>query len=170
MSGSFYVAEQRGQADWSGLKEPLRLQLLGEHQNIILKIEDIRARFIANIEDVFVDLLEIASYVYCADQVVPRGGRTDPNMGANWRRHLRFHIPVRRPDVWASPEISQSLVSTLDFLSDDNYSFSFKKLENPPPFEQYLEGMGRPDPGARKHSPIFRGLGLSRGCGSRSRS
>lgn len=121
------------------------MNLLGEHQNIILKIQDISARFIANIEDVFVDLLEIASYVYCADQVVTRGGKTDPNMGANWRRNLRFQIPVRRPDVWASPEVSQSLVSTLDFLSDDHhYSFSFKKLEKPPPFEQYFEGIGDP--------------------------
>lgn len=134
--------ERPGQ--WLGRRGPVRLNLFGEHQNIILKIENITDRFITNIEDIFVDLLEIAAYVYCADQVVTRGGKTDPKMGASWRRHLRFHIPVRRPDVWESSEVSQSLVSTLNFLSDDYYSFSFQKLGKPPPLAQYLEGMGDP--------------------------
>ncbi|MFZ5452469.1 MAG: 7-cyano-7-deazaguanine synthase [Thermodesulfobacteriota bacterium] len=131
-----------GPSQWSDLKVPLRLQISGENPNVRLKIKDINDRFATNIKEVFIDLLEIASYVYCADQVVTRGGKTDPNMGENWRRRLRFHIPVRRPDVWESPEVCQSLVSTLDFLSDDYYSFNFKKLDKPPRFEQYLEGMG----------------------------
>jgi hypothetical protein len=132
----------KGPTKWAGLKEPLRLYLFGERKNITLKIKDISSRFIANIEDVFVDLLEIASYVYCADQTVTRGGKTDPNMGENWRRHLRFYIPVRRLDIWEDPQILQCLTSTLGFLSDDHYSFTFSHLSKPPPFEQYFEGMG----------------------------
>ena len=109
-----------------------------------LRIQDISKSFAANISDIFSDLIEIATYVYCADQAVTRGGTTDRGMGANWRRHLRFHIPVRQPDIWLSSEISECLSSTLGFLSDDHYTFKFTKLENPPPFERYLEGLGDP--------------------------
>lgn len=132
-------------AQWQGLKEPIRLQIFGSQQNVDLRIQDISKRFAANISDVFIDLLEIAAYVYCADQAVTRGGKTDRGMGANWRRHLRFHIPVRRPDVWNSPAISECLSRTLGFLSDDFYSLMFVKLKNPPPFEKYLEGLGDPN-------------------------
>jgi hypothetical protein len=30
-------------------------------------------------------------------------------MGSKWRRHLKFHIPVRQPDIWNSPAISECL-------------------------------------------------------------
>jgi hypothetical protein len=70
-----------GPTKWAGRKEPLRLYLFGEHKNITLKIKDISSKFIANIEDVFVDLLEIASYVYCADQTVTRVAKPIPTWG-----------------------------------------------------------------------------------------
>jgi 7-cyano-7-deazaguanine synthase in queuosine biosynthesis len=136
-------AEQPSQIQ--GQKEPLRFQFFGPHKNADLRIQDIHQRFITNISDVFIDLLEIASYVYCADQAIPRGGKTDPQMGANWRRRLNFHIPVRRYDIWSSPEILECLSMTLGFLSDDFYTFTFTKLKNPPPFDKYLEGMGQMD-------------------------
>jgi len=132
-------------AQWQGLKEPVRLQLSGGQQNVDLRIQDISKKFAANISDVFIDLLEIAAYVYCADQAVTRGGKTDRGVGANWRRHLRFHIPVRRPDVWSSPAISECLSRPLGFLSDDFYNFTFTKLTTPQPFEKYLEGLDNPN-------------------------
>jgi hypothetical protein len=140
-----------GNAEWpsqlQGLKELLRFQFFGPQQNAILRIQDINKKFITNISPEFIDLMEIASYVYCADQAIPRGGKTDPKMGANWRRrlNLNFHIPVRRLDIWSSPEILECLSSTLGFLSDDFYNFNFTKLKNPPPFDKYLEGMGGTD-------------------------
>ncbi|MGQ9689430.1 MAG: 7-cyano-7-deazaguanine synthase [Desulfobaccales bacterium] len=138
-----------GDAVWpaqqQGLKEPICLQLSGSQPNIDLRIQDISKRFAANISDVFIDLLEIATYIYCADQAVTRGGKTDKGVGANWRRHLRFFIPVRRPDVWNSPAISECLSRTLGFLSDDFYNFTFAELKNPPPFEKYFEGLDNPN-------------------------
>jgi hypothetical protein len=138
-----------GDADWpaqgQGLKEPVCLQLSGGHQNIELRIQDISKRLAANISKVFLDLLEIATYVYCADQAVTRGGKTDMGMGAKWRRHLKFHIPVREPDIWSSPAISECLSRTLGFLSDDFYSFTFAKLKSPAPVEKYFEGLGDPN-------------------------
>ena len=56
----------------------------------------------ANIPDVLADLLEVASYIYAADSAIPRGGKTDAQMGARWRRKFRFVIPVRQPDLWSS--------------------------------------------------------------------
>jgi len=134
-----------GDADWpaqgQGLEEPVRLQLSGGQQNIELRIQDISKRLAANISKVFLDLLEIATYVYCADQAVTRGGQTDMGVGAKWRRHLRFYIPVRQPNIWNSPAISECLSRTLGFLSDDFYSFTFSKLKSPPPVEKYFEGL-----------------------------
>lgn len=134
-----------GDADWpsqvQGLKEPVRLQLSGGQQNVELRIQDISKRLAANISKVFFDLLEIATYVYCADQAVTRGGQTDMGMGEKWRRHLGFLIAVRQPDIWNSPAISECLSRTLGFLSDDFYSFTFAKLKSPPPVEKYFEGL-----------------------------
>jgi hypothetical protein len=70
-----------GPPRWSGLKEPLRLQISGENPNVRLKIKDINDRFATNIKEVFIDLLEIASYVYCADQVVLEGVGPIPTWG-----------------------------------------------------------------------------------------
>jgi hypothetical protein len=138
-----------GDADWpaqgQSLKEPLRLQLSGGEQNVDLRIQDISKRLAANISKVFLDLLEIAAYVYCADQAITRGGKTDRGFGANWRRQMNFHIPVRQPDIWNSPAISECLTRTLGFLSDDFYSFSFAKLKSPPPVEKYFEGLDDPN-------------------------
>jgi hypothetical protein len=138
-----------GDADWPaqghGSKEPVRLRLSGGQQNVNLRIQDISKRLAANISKGFLDLMEIAAYIYCADQAVTRGGKTDKGVGTKWRRHLRFHIAVRQPDIWNSPAISECLSNTLGFLSDDFYSFTFAKLKSPPSLEQYFEGMGDPN-------------------------
>ncbi len=75
--------------------------LWGKHQNVTLKISDISRKMAANIPPVLVDLLEIATYVYCADQATTRGAGNAKNYGAKWRRRFRFHIPVRKPDLWS---------------------------------------------------------------------
>jgi hypothetical protein len=94
MSGASCAATPIGLLS-AGLKEPVRLQLSGGQQNVDLRIQDISERFAANISEVFIDLLEIAAYVYCADQAVTRGDKTDRGLGANWRRRPR---PV--PFAW----------------------------------------------------------------------
>jgi len=86
----------------------------------------------------FVDLIEIATYVYCADQAVTRGGDGVKDYGENWRRHLFFRIPVRNPDLWGSAEVTEKLAGTLGFLSEDEYTFEFVKLDDAPAFQQYL--------------------------------
>ena len=113
------AAERRGD-------RPVQLRLHGPSRNVRLRIEDISAPLVANVPDVLVDLLDVAAYVYAADSAVPRGGPTDEQMGARWRRRFRLVVPVRDPDLWAQDAISSALVETLSFLSDDEYQFEFE--------------------------------------------
>jgi 7-cyano-7-deazaguanine synthase in queuosine biosynthesis len=122
-----------------------RLNIAGSNRNVELRISDIRRTLVINIPDVLTDLLELATYVYCADGTVRRGGSAMSQMGRDWRRRFRFVVPVRRPDVWSSAPISTLLIETLGFLSDDFYEFDFQQLHDPPGFQNYLElGGGEP--------------------------
>ena len=60
-----------------------RLDITGPGQNIDLRISDISRTLVANIPDVLTDLLELATYVYCADGTVRRGGGT---MARKWAK------------------------------------------------------------------------------------
>lgn len=107
--------------------------------NIGLKIRDISEKAVANIPDVLLDLIDVASYVYCADQAVTRGGHGVGVMGANWRREFHFHIPVRKKAIWEQAELGASLESMLGFLSDDTYRFEFYELTKQPSAELYFD-------------------------------
>ena len=117
----------------------LDLRLGSGDDQIRLKIADLTTRLVADLPPALIDLVEIASYVYCADQAFTRGGNGVLNFGAAWRRHLSFHIPVREPSLWSSPEVLAALRNTLGFLSDDEYFFHFSQHKNPAPIQSYLE-------------------------------
>jgi hypothetical protein len=102
----------------------LCLALDGRAQNITLKLEDISKRFVRNVPDLLIDLLEIATYVYCADQATSRGGDAHVGMGSAWRRDYRFKIKVRNPNHWSNRKVMELLCDTLGFLSDDNYALN----------------------------------------------
>jgi 7-cyano-7-deazaguanine synthase in queuosine biosynthesis len=122
----------------SGKAKTLRLKISGVNKNIVLKIEDISRRMLADVPPVLTDLLEIAAYVYCADQLVSRGGDTMQNLGADWRRDLRFVIPVREPELWQAPEIRDNLERLLAFMSEDTIRFDFIPAEDPVSIDSYL--------------------------------
>ncbi|OGQ96503.1 MAG: hypothetical protein A2521_09470 [Deltaproteobacteria bacterium RIFOXYD12_FULL_57_12] len=119
-------------------KKPLSFQLWGPGENVSLCISDIRSQLLKDIPSSFHDLVEIATYVYCADQAITRGGEGVDNFGENWRRRLFFRIAVRNPDLWNSSPVKDSLTETLSFLSDDEYVFDFVKLHKQPPAQQHL--------------------------------
>lgn len=134
-----------GNASLPGIQEnpdrDLRLRLWGDDgpDKITLRIEDIRKQVFGNIPDNFKDLVEIATYVYCADQAIKRGSNDVDTFGENWRRDLRYIIPVRNPDFWNSDEVKSELKATLGFLSDDHYEFDFTPHQDSQAFQQYLE-------------------------------
>src|SRR5207244_11427421 len=116
----------------------LKLALSGKRQNVTLKLADISRRIVKNVPDLLADLVEIATYIYSADQATSRGGRVQRAMGADWRRDFRFIIPVRNPDHWSDSNVLEPLRDTLSFLSEDNYAFEFEKATNPVSLENYL--------------------------------
>ena len=116
----------------------VRLDLGGDEPNVDLEIVNISRRLSSDVPDILTDLVEIASYVYCADQAVTRGGEGVLAFGAQWRRNFIFHIPVRRPSVWSSPNVLHVLQKTLAILSEDNYEFHFVQRINAVPMQQYL--------------------------------
>ena len=119
----------------------LRLRLSGKtgQGNITLRIEDVHRKMFRSVPPLFHDLLELATYVYSADQVVRRGADDVDSFGDGWRRNLHFVVPVRNPDFWNSAQVQETLCSTLGFLSDDQYSFDFVKLDQDHQFQDYLE-------------------------------
>jgi 7-cyano-7-deazaguanine synthase in queuosine biosynthesis len=105
---------------------------------VSLDVNDIGWPLLREVPTQFTDLIEIATYVYCADQAVTRGGEGVENAGAEWRRRFHFRIPVRHPDLWSDANLQKSLVSTLGFLSDDEFVFEFTKLDSAPSGDKYL--------------------------------
>jgi hypothetical protein len=64
-----------------GSASGVNLNLHGASPNVHLRITDISRRLLANVPDVLIDLLEVASYIYSADAAVSRGGKTDAQIG-----------------------------------------------------------------------------------------
>ncbi|MDP6505377.1 MAG: 7-cyano-7-deazaguanine synthase, partial [Planctomycetota bacterium] len=118
--------------------DPLRLKIWGQEANVNLSFEDIRRQLLSDIPSPFLDLIEIATYVYCADQAITRGGAGVDNLGASWRRKLFFRIPVRNPNAWNGDSLQEKLITALSFLTEDEYDFEFVTQEDSPEFQQYL--------------------------------
>ena len=119
--------------------EPGRdLQLHGPDTNVTLKLDDIRRRLIRVEPELLTDFLEIAAYVFAADNLVRRGGPVFSGVGKDWRRHFQLAIAVRRPGQWRSPGMMFALRGVLQFLSDDAWDFEFVELQNPPRIGGYL--------------------------------
>jgi hypothetical protein len=60
----------------AGGNSTLRLALSGRSQNITLKLEDISKKMVRNVPDLLIDLIEIATYVYCAESSAAWNGCT----------------------------------------------------------------------------------------------
>lgn len=119
----------------------LRYHLIGKEDHprkVTLEIGDIRESMCKEVPDRFHDLLEIATYVYCADQETVRGQRDAETFGSFWRRHFHFVIPVRDTQFWQSANVTERLAETLGFLSDDDYEFEFVEQKERVPFQYYL--------------------------------
>jgi 7-cyano-7-deazaguanine synthase in queuosine biosynthesis len=118
--------------------DPIRLDRPGSGGNVNLSIFDISRKQV-QLPDAVLDLLDLAAYVYCADQAVSRGGSGVRDMGAGWRRRFAFHVPVRQLDLWSSAEVLGALTDVLGFLSEDEYEFHFSKLTGTSRADQYFD-------------------------------
>lgn len=110
----------------------VRLKFGRGRNDVRLRLDRVSADLQTGLTDLTADLLEVAAYVYAADQAVTRGGTREFEYGDHWRRHLRFRIPVRCPQVWNRPAVSHALRAALDFAADDRYEFEFLQHHHPP--------------------------------------
>src|SRR5262245_54775479 len=134
-----------GDRAWSGVT-PLSLRIGDGRNDVHLQLGRMLKRLGSKATDIEADLLELAAYVYAADQVIRRGGTKEFEYGLRWRRHFRFEVPVRRPAIWRRPAVTELLQWALGFLTDDDYEFGFCKHPEPPPLEDYLFGEVGRDP------------------------
>jgi hypothetical protein len=119
---------------------------LGDGPGLVrLRVEHLARRAQAPVPDVEADLLEVAAYVFAADQAVTRGGPVRIDYGAAWRRRFRLEVPVRRPDVWRRPAVLDRLARTLEFLTGDEFEFGFVPHPDPAPLDAYLFPGGAED-------------------------
>jgi 7-cyano-7-deazaguanine synthase in queuosine biosynthesis len=123
----------------SATVQRLRLHLDGPARNVSLHLHDISRRMAADIPPILTDLIEIAAYVFAADEMASRGGLTMAAMGRDWRRRFRFVIPVRDPALWSRPEVVEALTDALDFMSEDEFHFEFLLNDAPAPIEHYFD-------------------------------
>lgn len=125
----------------------LRLNIGKGRNDVHLRLEHLSQCLCVNLPGVAADLLEVAAYVYTADQAIKRGGPVEIEYGECWRRHFRFEVPVRCPHIWRSTLVKDVLAETLSFLSDDEYEFHFIKHRHPPPLGGYRFDELEPDIG-----------------------
>ena len=116
-----------------------RLNSLPPNVNVYLKAWNVSERLAQNLSAVSLDLLEIAAYIYSADQSVSRGGSTFPKDGRNWYRQFELSIPVRHPKIWNREQVSEKLTELLSFMSNDDYRFVFRPLVGDYPRAAYFE-------------------------------
>ena len=123
---------------WSGRRDV---------NHIELKMEDLHENLYKAVPAEFRDLLEIAAYVYCADQATGRGGKNVDGFGDAWRRHFVFTIPVRKPGFWNKAEVKDVLRGTLEFLSEDRFDFEFMAGKQAPKMQEYFPNLLKGGPG-----------------------
>ena len=114
-------------------------------QNIVASLP----KFVDNVLHIpprTLDLLEIATYVFCADRYAPRG-RCDAVEYHSWSRRLMFRIKVRDADFWQRSDVMSALSEAIEFMSGDaSIDFEFSPGHTTPPVNLFDR------PGIKLHS------------------
>lgn len=137
--------------------EERRIILYGPGKNAVLNVDNLWKSLVQTIPDELHDLLEIATYIYVADQWTSRGPRDGSDFGRLWRRQLHFTIPVRRVETWKRPEVRDALIEAVGFLSDDCYTFTFVSDPSPAHYQEYIDFGEQPPSGAIDEVTLFSG-------------
>jgi 7-cyano-7-deazaguanine synthase in queuosine biosynthesis len=104
----------------------LSINQYSPQQNLRLQVWNVSHWLLKRLEPASHDLLEIATFVYYADNSIRRG--TIRNVfNDNWVRDFTFVIPVRKPEIWQQPSIRTKLSNALEFLTEDRFEFVFVK-------------------------------------------
>jgi 7-cyano-7-deazaguanine synthase in queuosine biosynthesis len=107
------------------------LQIGKDTDKVHVDVHYLPNRLATTVSSVALDLMEVAAYVFTADQLCTRGGPREVEYGTRRRRSLRFTIAVRDPDLWNSKRVNDALRNALGFMSDDDYAFEFVRNAKP---------------------------------------
>lgn len=110
----------------------------GRSRNVIFKIPKL-VEAIGPIPDRYLDLLELASYVFCADRYVSRGSLNSPYF-SGWHRRFKHIIAVRDYIFWSDSDVRSLLESLLSFMSGDEHSFEFHPGHSTPKQVDMFDG------------------------------
>lgn len=93
-------------------------------RDLIINLERLSRYCLVDLQPIEDDLLLVAGAVAFADRVVSR------RSSIAWRRNLRVAVPVHDPDKWQERMLYRKLISTLDYVTGDNWEFSFKRRQS----------------------------------------
>ena len=123
--------------DWK--TKSLNLWPKAGRTNVNLEVTQLYDHFWRDVPAHYEDFLEIAAYIYSGDQALERIGKNDvDNMGTRWRRTFHYHIPVRVPEFWDTPDVKLAMRQTLEFLTEDYYEFTFTGAAHAPAVQTFL--------------------------------
>lgn len=115
------------------------LDSLGYDSNVHVQLDDVARVLCRDISPRLTDLLEIAAYVFAADCTTDRGEEWTAGEAVEpWGRDFHFVIPVRDTTFWNCPDVRESLLRPLGFLTNDRYAFDFVQLQADRPLQGYL--------------------------------
>ena len=102
----------------------LELNIEGANPNVMLRGDVFRTKLLRELPDRLDDLLRIAAFVYSADIRIPRGTPKDV-FAEHWHRSFKMSLPVLDLDFWQDRANQQALISTVNFLTEDEFEFHF---------------------------------------------
>ena len=139
--------------------EPLVLEYqesTGSSPNVKLALPDF-VRDVFHLPDRILDLLEIASYIFCADRLTSRGSKDNVEYHS-WSRLFHFAIKVRDCDFWNTHDVKEKLKEALVFMSGDRtYHFTFQPGHSTPPVGPFDTETFQIDPQQNTRVILFSG-------------
>jgi 7-cyano-7-deazaguanine synthase in queuosine biosynthesis len=100
----------------------------GKDPEVNFVVEHLLGKLSGRLDPRVQDVLALAAYCFAADRMVRRGGPIDVHR-EGWRREFVLCIPVSDPGFWSQPELVRLLTETLNFGTDDRWSFHFDAVD-----------------------------------------
>ena len=104
--------------------------------NVRLGLPDF-AQSVYHLPDRFLDLLEIAAYVFAGDRLTLRGSKNAVEYHS-WARNLHYVMRVRDHAFWSRSDVQDALRAALLFMTgDQSYDFTFQPGHSTPPADLF---------------------------------
>ena len=124
------------------VERTLPIRINGSDPTFHLATERIEANALRPVDDLLLDLLDVAGVVFAADSSFSRG-RDGSDFGERWRRNFHMTIKVRRPEIWQRREVVDALVDVTSFLTEDRFEFVFESSPREVSPQEYLDFQGQ---------------------------